>query len=66
MKRRPERAPPWWSLTEKTNWTKSGSGPMSSTGGIKATFIWFTACWETEVGLFQHQQLCVSVLSEPV
>lgn len=48
LKRRPETVPPWWSLTEKMNWTNSCSGPMSSTGGMKATFLWFTACWRDE------------------
>lgn len=50
LKSRPETVPPWWSLTEKTNWTDSVSGPMSSTGGMKATFMWLTACCENKGG----------------
>lgn len=34
LKRSPVRAPPCWSFTENTNCTKSGSGPISSIGGM--------------------------------
>lgn len=37
--------PPCWSLTEKMKCSCSWSGPMSSTGGMKATFRWLMASW---------------------